>query len=213
MPDSALDRLRLRVGGMDIYLLDQVLRGRIRPGMRVFEAGCGEGRNLAYFLRSGHAVSAVDPDPGAIQTVRRLAAKIAPETPASNLRAERIEQSTFAEHSADLVINCAVLHFARDDREFRTLLGESWRILAPGGLFFCRLASTIGMEGRFEPLGGRRYLQPDGDERYLVDESLLIELTAELGGLLLDPLKTTVVQDRRCMTTWVVRKQADAALE
>lgn len=201
----------LRVGGMDIYLLDQLLRGRIAPGMRVFEAGCGGGRNLAYFLQAGHEVRAVDPDPGAIETVRRLAAELAPETPAASFRAERIEQSSFPEGSADLVISCAVLHFARDDGQFRALLDATWRILAPGGLFFCRLASTIGMEGRLEQLAGRRHLQPDGDARYLVDEAMLLELTAELGGALVDPLKTTVVQDQRCMTTWVVRKSAGRA--
>ena len=31
-------------------------------------------------------------------------------------------------------------------------------------------------------------------------------LTERLGGRLLDPLKTTIVQDQRSMTTWVVRK-------
>jgi hypothetical protein len=41
-----------------------------------------------------------------------------------------------------------------------------------------------------------------------VDEPLLLALTAELGGQLMDPLKTTVVQNQRCMTTWVVRKGA-----
>ena len=87
-----------------------------------------------------------------------------------------------------------------------SMLEASWKILAPGGLFFCRLASTIGMEGRFAPIAGRICLQPDGDERYLVDEAMLLELTAELDGELQDPLKTTVVQDRRCMTTWVVRR-------
>jgi tellurite methyltransferase len=41
----------------------------------------------------------------------------------------------------------------------------------------------------------------------LVDQEMLLRLTAELGGTLVDPLKTTVVQDFRCMTTWVVRKE------
>jgi hypothetical protein len=42
-----------------------------------------------------------------------------------------------------------------------------------------------------------------------VDADLLLALTTRLGGVLLDPLKTTVVQDQRAMTTWVVRKQRD----
>ena len=47
---------------------------------------------------------------------------------------------------------------------------------------------------------------PDGDERFLVDEAFLMTATAELAGTLLDPLKTTVVQGTRSMTTWVVGK-------
>ena len=55
-------------------------------------------------------------------------------------------------------------------------------------------------------VAGRRFQLPDGSERYLVDEALLLRLTGELGGQLADPLKTTVVQNQRSMTTWVVRK-------
>ncbi len=194
------------LGPIDIYLLDQLLRGRIEPGQRVFDAGCGGGRNLVYFLRAGFEVFAVDPDRRAVHAVRALAAELAPGLPAENFRAEPVGRSTFPDGCADLVISSAVLHFARDEAHFRSMLAGSWRHLAPGGLFFCRLASTIGMETRFTPLGGRRFHLPDGSDRFLVDEGFLLDLTAELGGDLLDPLKTTVVQDRRCMTTWVVRK-------
>jgi tellurite methyltransferase len=62
------------------------------------------------------------------------------------------------------------------------------------------------MEQRIRRIGGRRCLLPDGSERYLADEALLLEQTRRLGGALLDPLKTTIVQDQRCMTTWVMRK-------
>lgn len=196
----------LSPAGMDIYLLDQVLRGRVRPGMRILEAGCGSGRNLVHFLRSGYEVFGVDPAPGAVEGVRRLASELAPRTPPSNFRTERIEESTFPDESSDLVISCAVLHFARSDHEFEAALRGCWRVLARGGIFFCRLASTIGMPDRFRHLEGRRFLQPDGSERYLVDEEMLLAKSTELGGELLDPLKTTVVQDRRCMTTWVLGK-------
>ncbi|HVB57553.1 MAG TPA: hypothetical protein VNE63_14180, partial [Candidatus Acidoferrales bacterium] len=99
-----------------------------------------------------------------------------------------------------------VLHFARDDAHFESMLLGSWRVLKPGGLFFCRLASTIGMESRFERIRGRRFRSPDGAERYLVDEALLASIAERLGGQLADPLKTTVVQNQRSMTTWVLRK-------
>lgn len=193
-------------GQIDIYLFDQILRGRIAPGMKVFDAGCGRGRNLVFFLGQGYDVTAVDPDPAAIENVRALASRLAPRLSASNFRAENIESSSFPDGCADVVVSSAVLHFAGDETQFRAMLRGSWRLVKPGGLFFCRLASTIGMEHRVHPLGGRRFHLPDGSERFLVDEAYLLRLTEELGGVLIDPLKTTVVQDRRCMTTWVLRR-------
>jgi hypothetical protein len=97
---------------------------------------------------------------------------------------------------------------ARGDQQFLSMLRGTWRVLKPGGLLFCRLASSIGMEHQMRRIDGRRHLLPDGSERYLVDAEMLGRLTEELGGRLMDPLKTTVVHNQRCMTTWVVRKNA-----
>ena len=198
-------------GAIDIYLFDQLLRGRIASGMRVLDAGCGGGRNLVYLLRQGFDVSAIDRDAGAITEVRQLAAALAPDLSASQFRVECVEACSFPDASFDVVLSSAVLHFARDDQHFEAMLTGAWRLLAPGGMFFCRLASTIGHEARVQSLGqgSRRFLLPDGTERYLVDEPLLTEYTRRLGGQLLDPLKTTVVQDQRSMTTWVVRKRGN----
>jgi len=195
-------------GPIDIYLFDQLLRGRIAPGMTVLDAGCGHGRNLVFFLRQGFEVYGVDQDPAAIRAVRSLAAQVAPRLPEANFKAEPLESSSFPDHAAEVVISNAVLHFARDESHFAAMLRGSWRLVKPNGLFFCRLASSIGMEHRFTPLGGRRFALLDGSERFLVDEAYLLALTADLGGVLLDPLKTTVVQDQRCMTTWVMRRRA-----
>jgi SAM-dependent methyltransferase len=201
-----LPDLERQFGEIDIYLFDQLLRGRIRPGMRVLDAACGGGRNLVYLLRSGFDVFATDADVHAIDTVRRLAEELAPQLPAENFRVEPVERMTFPDAFADLVISSAVLHFARDDAQFAAMVREMWRVLKSGGMLFCRLASSIGMEDRMARIKGRRFTLPDGSERYLVDEAILMDLTVRLGGRLLDPLKTTVVQNQRCMTTWVVRK-------
>jgi tellurite methyltransferase len=201
-----MSNLREQFGQIDIYLFDQLLRGRVAPGARILDAGCGSGRNLIYPLREGYEVLGVDSDPQAVEGVRRLAAALAPKLPASNFRVEAIEEMSFPGAFADLVISSAVLHFARDDDHFQAMLRGTWRVLKPGGLLFCRLASSIGMEHQVQRVGGRRHWLPDGSERYLVDEPLLNRLTEELGGELADPLKTTIVQNQRCMTTWVVRK-------
>jgi len=199
--------LQAQFGPIDIYLFDQLLRGRIRPGMRLLDAGCGGGRNLVYFFREGYEVFGVDADPVAIEQTRRLAATLAAALPADNFRVEPIEAMGFPDAFADVVLSSAVLHFAGSDEHFDAMLHSTWRVLKPGGLLFARLASSIGMENQVQRLTGRRCRLPDGSERFLVDEAMLLRLTAELGGELADPLKTTVVQNQRSMTTWVVRKR------
>lgn len=202
-----MSELERQFGQIDIYLFDQLLRGRIRTGMRVVDAGCGSGRNLVYLLQAGFEVFATDADAGAIDHVRSLAASLSPGLPAENFRVEPVEQMTFPDAFADVVLSSAVLHFARDDAHFSAMVVEMWRVLKAGGMLFARLASSIGMESRVRPLADGRFLLPDGSERFLVDEKRLLTLTEKMQGVLLDPIKTTIVQDQRCMTTWVVRKR------
>lgn len=192
-------------GQIDIYVFDQILRGNIEPGMRVLDAGCGYGRNLVHLLREGCEVFALDADPAGVAHVRELAGLLQPGLPAGNFRVGAIERMPFPDASADVVLCNSVLHFARDEKHFESMLMELWRVLRPGGMMFCRLGSRIGMD--FEHIEGHRYRVGDGSEWFLVDEAMLLDCTEALGGLLMDPLKTTVVQEFRCMTTWVVRKR------
>ena len=200
--------LRELFGDIDIYLFDQLLRGRIDDHAMVLDAGCGGGRNLVFMMRAGMNVFGIDASAEAIAGVQRLAVALAPDLPAAHFSVQSLDAMSFAAGTMDVVVSSAVLHFSRDEAHFGACVREMWRVLAPGGLLFCRLASSIGMERQVQRVAGRRFLLPDGSERYLVDEALLAGLTEELGGQLADPLKTTVVQGQRCMTTWVVRKNA-----
>ena len=192
-------------GELDIYLFDQLLRGRFDRRPRVLDAGCGGGRNLVYFLRRGFACFGVDRDPAAIEQVRTLGARLAPELPAGNFRTGELDRLPWADATMDAVVCSAVLHFARDLDHFDRMVAELWRVLAPGGMLFARLASNIGLEHAVGAAGSRVRL-PDGSDRFIVDEAMLLERTGRLGGELLDPLKTTNVQQQRCMTTWVLSK-------
>ncbi|MDQ2666769.1 MAG: class I SAM-dependent methyltransferase [Gemmatimonadota bacterium] len=198
--------LREQFGDIDIYLFDQLLRGRIGGHARVLDAGCGAGRNLIFLARAGINLYGVDDSADAIASAIRQLAQSAPDFDPSHLSVESVESLSFGDGSMDVVISSAVLHFAQDDRQFHACVTEMWRVLAPGGMLFCRLASTIGIENAVRAIGGRRHVLPDGSTRYLVDEALLMETTSRLGGTLLDPLKTTVVQGMRAMTTWVLKK-------
>ncbi|MDQ3816685.1 MAG: class I SAM-dependent methyltransferase, partial [Acidobacteriota bacterium] len=118
-------------GGIDVYLFDQLLKGRFDPRMRILDAGCGSGRNLAYFLREGFDVCAVDLSAEAVAHVRSLARTLAPRLPAENIRQEPVERMSFEDGSFDAVLSSAVLHFARDEEHWRAMLAEMWRVLKP----------------------------------------------------------------------------------
>jgi SAM-dependent methyltransferase len=193
-------------GQIDIYLFDQLLKGRFHPRMRVLDAGCGGGRNLIYFLRCGYDVCGVDLSAEAVAHVRALASRLAPHLPANNFRAEPVEEMSFADAGFDVVLSSAVLHFARDEEHWLRMLGEMWRVLKPGGVFFARLASSVGIEGQIIRLEGGRYHLPDGSDRFLVDDEMLLAAADSLGGELIEPLKTVVVRNLRSMSTWCLRK-------
>jgi SAM-dependent methyltransferase len=208
MPETSAPSAALHeaFGDIDIYLFDQLLRGRFDGVRTVLDAGCGAGRNLVYLLRAGYDVHAVDRDPRSVARVRELAARLAPALPPERIQAAEVDALPFADAGMDAVISSAVLHFARDPAHFDGMLNEMWRVLRPGGLLFARLASSIGIEAAVRPVGNGVYSLPDGSRRYLVDEAGLLARTEALGGTLLNPIKTTNVQGLRAMTTWCVRK-------
>jgi SAM-dependent methyltransferase len=191
-------------GQIDIYVFDQILRGNIAPRMRILDAGCGYGRNLVYLLREHFEIFAIDSNDRAVEQVRRLSKSIGSALPDDNFQVSPVEKMPFPSEFADVVMCSSVLHFARSEEQFQAMIAELWRVLRPGGLLFCRLGSRIGMD--FIPVGNGLFAMPDGQNWYLVDEQKLMALTATLKAALIDPLKTTIVQNQRCMTTWVVRK-------
>ena len=107
--------LQEQFGQIDIYLFDQLLKGRIAPGMRILDAGCGYGRNLVYLLREGYKVVGADTDAKAVEHVRALARELAPTLPASNFRVEAVEAMSFDDSCADVVISNTIFHLAADD--------------------------------------------------------------------------------------------------
>lgn len=200
------DQILAEFGRIDIYVFDQLLRGRITPSMRVLDAGCGGGRNSEYLMRCGGDIYGVDSDRKQIDRIRRVAESVAPALPPAHFSVAHLDDLPFPDGHFGAVICSAVLHFSKDAAGFEKAVSEMWRVLRPGGVFFARLASSIGVEGRVVHLRDRWYRLPDGSDRFLVDEDYLLRLNVHLGAEQLDPLKTTIVQNMRSMTTWVLRK-------
>lgn len=193
-------------GNIDIYLFDQLLKGTYSNCHKILDAGCGGGRNLVYFLQNGFDVYGIDPNTNAITAIQQLAQSLAPNIPQGNFKVAAAEDMPFDDAEFDLVLSSAVLHFAQSKAHFEAMLNELWRVLKPGGYFFARLASDIGIETLVQPIGNGRYLLPDGSERYLATQQMLLQYTSDLGAQLHEPIKTTNVQNLRCMTTWCLRK-------
>lgn len=200
------EHIKNTFGNIDIYLLDQLLKGTYDACDTILDAGCGTGRNLQYFLTSGANVYGVDQNPEAISGIKALASSISNINPQENFKVAPVEKLPFEPETFDLVISSAVLHFAENQTHFEDMLNSMWRVLKPGGYFFCRLASEIGIESLVRFIGNGRYILPDGSERFLVNQEMLLRLTKKMGGQLHEPIKTTNVQNIRAMTTWCVRK-------
>lgn len=193
-------------GNIDIYLFDQLLKGRFDNCERVLDIGVGGGRNLPYFLQNDYQVFGVDTNPTAIDDVKQLSMELAPANDTDNFVVATAEDLPFDTHFFDLVICSAVLHFAQSHMQFDAMMQSAWRVLKPGGYFFARLASDIGIEDLVKPLSEGEYLLPDGSTRYLVNYETLQYYITRLGAELFEPVKTTNVQDLRCMTTWCMVK-------
>ncbi|SFE61391.1 Methyltransferase domain-containing protein [Chitinophaga sp. CF118] len=193
-------------GNIDIYLFDQLLKGTYDNCNNVLDAGCGGGRNLIYFLRNGYEVYGIDPNPNAISAVKQLSQTLAHANSIENFVVASTENLPFDDNYFDLVISSAVLHFANNPDHFDNMIHSMWRVLKPGGYLFARLASDIGIETLVQNLGNGRYLLPDGSERFLVNQQLLLQYTESLNARLHEPVKTTNVQNLRCMTTWCLQK-------
>ncbi|HEY8928575.1 MAG TPA: class I SAM-dependent methyltransferase [Mucilaginibacter sp.] len=200
------NKIRELYGDIDIYLFDQLLKGRFDDCHKILDAGCGGGRNIIYFLKNDFDVYGIDPNPNSIEAVRGLAKTLVPGISEDHFKISSAEELPFDDAAFDLVISSAVLHFANNEHHFDSMLRSMWRVLKPGGYFFARLASSIGIEILVQSVGNGRYLLPDGSTRFLVTEQILLDYSQDLNGILYEPIKTTNVQNLRCMTTWCLQK-------
>ncbi|MCB9082668.1 MAG: class I SAM-dependent methyltransferase [Lewinellaceae bacterium] len=190
------------LGNTDIYLIDQIMKGRYTPGESILDAGAGPGRNLHWFARQGFAVQGIDRDPQAVEQLRQNYLDV----PAGHFQVASLDALPFPDEVFHHVICCAVLHFAENHDHHAQLFGELIRVLKPGGSLFVRVATDVGLADKMIPLGDGCFAMPDGTDRYLLTRPELDRLVAHHQLVWLEPFKTVLVDELRSMAVLVLGK-------
>jgi tellurite methyltransferase len=192
---------QLLLGHTDIYLIDQIMKGRFKVDDIILDAGCGTGRNLHWFLQNHFNIQGIDIHVDAIQELKGTYPYAT-----AGFKVASLEETGFTDNFFDHIICSAVLHFANNTAQFNCMLAEMVRILKPGGTLFIRMTSDIGIEDKVEPVGNGVYIIPDGSTRFLLTRTLLAHCIKQYKFSFVEPLKTVNVDDVRCMSTLLLQK-------
>ena len=138
----------------DIYLIDQILKGRYNGGGKLLDAGCGGGRNISWFvLQPNFDVYAIDID---LNVINHLL-QVYPSLKQGQVHCTTVQSLPFPDTFFDHIICSTLLHFANSKEDFLQMFSELNRVLKPGGSLFTRIASDIGIETSILPLGDGRF--------------------------------------------------------
>lgn len=192
------------IDGLDLYLLDLLLKGYISDDTRMLDAGCGHGRNLHYFLRNGYSISGFDPNEEVIEMLQHLYPSKTSAFQISTIETF-VSQTTY-----DFIICNAVHHFAASHAVFFEQVGKLVALLDNQGVLFIRMTSNIGLEPEIDIQPCGRAHLPDESERYLLTHSILEKLLVEFELELAEPLKTVNVSNLRCMSNLILQRKASS---
>ena len=201
-----INELNRLLGNVDIYLLDQMLKGRFSKEMKILDAGCGEGRNAVYFIQKDYQIFGIDPNEAAVQYCRYLAKSLNSSFDIHRFLEGRLEDIPFHAGAFDAVICSAVLHFAESVDNFWQMILEIHRVLKPGGVFWFRMTTAFGrVLDQSQDLGNGKYALPDGSERFLFLPEYVDKLEL-IGFRFLEPMKTVLIPRQREMGVMVMEK-------
>jgi len=202
------DKFKLvrQLGRIDLYLLDQLMKGRIHPTARILDAGFGHGRNAQYFIENDFDIWGIDRKEELTEFINAQIASWNPTYDKSKFKIGGLGTIPFPTNHFDFVISCAVLHFAESRTHFIQLFEETIRVLKPNGIFWFRMTTKHTLEAYAQHLHDDIYALPDGSTRYLLDLAVLRGLMEKHHLAFVDPFKTVNVADLRTMCVGVLQK-------
>ena len=195
------------IGNMDIYLLDQIMKGRILQTGKILDAGCGNGRNSEYFIRNNFDIAGIDLDEVAIQNAKEQITIWNAHFDVAHYTIADLTEIPFPDNHFDFIISSAVLHFSKDRAHFKKQFEELVRVLNRNGILFIRMTTKHTLSHLSQHLYDDVYHIPDGSTRYLLDIDYLKDLMTKNEMSLMDPLKTVNVDDQRTMAVVVLQKE------
>lgn len=197
--------LKEQLGTMDIYLIDQLMKGRIPSTSKILDAGYGRGRNLEYFVRNNYNIFGIDRNPAYKPIVIEKIRAISPVFDTKRIITGKVEEMPYESESFDFIFSVAVLHFATSHEHFDAMLNEMLRVLKPGGYLQFRMTSWHTFD--LVPKNESGIISIADGERYMLDIERLKEMADKNQLSFADPIKTTNVDGHRTMTTVVLRKE------
>lgn len=205
------DRLGIRrinrfVGNVDLPLLDLILKGYFDPAMRVLDAGCGEGRNLPYFLNEGMEVHGIDNNPDAIRMVQFVARMAQLKYPTDRFVTGNLTELPYPDGHFQGVLCSRVLHFAESEDVFFAMVKELQRVLATKGLLYIRMATTLGASIPSSEIAPGKLEMPDGKLRFALTSLHWNTIQEEFKLEALEPLRVEYTEGRHSLATLVLTK-------
>lgn len=207
MVKAGIKELNQLLGNVDIYLLDQILKARFEKHFKILDAGCGEGRNLIYFVRNEYQIYGIDKNNDSIQMLKHLVKSINKEYPSNRFIRGNLEEMPYKKDDFDAIVSSAVLHFAESHDHFFQMFHELHRVLKSGGILFIRMTASLGMEGQIKSMGNGKFLLPDNSVRFLLTKLLLNKIVDKFGYSFEENFKSVVVDGKRSMCTLVLKKK------
>ena len=196
-----------QIGMMDIYLIDQLQKGRLNNKMKILDAGCGRGRNAEYFIKNGYEIFGVDKNEKSILSLREKINEWNAGFDSANFKIEDLINISFPDCYFDFIISSAVLHFSENREHFTQQILELIRVLKNDGFLFIRMTGKHTIEHLSVRIKDDVYFLPDESTRYLLDKNYLEEFMAKNNLTYVEPFKTVNVADVRSMTTLVLMKK------
>ena len=190
------------IRGIDIYLLDQIMKDRYSPTQKILDAGCGKGRNMHWFIHNGFDIKGIDPNIKAIESLWEKYPRLK-----DKFKISTIENCPFENESFNHIICNAVLHFARSTNHFHEMFDRLIALCKTDGQIFIRMTSDIGIENKVKEIKDGVYQIPDGSTRFLLTLDMVKMIKSRYPVDFIEPLKTVNVDGVRCMSTLVLRKK------